>query len=231
MDVYVIPVGPARYELYCEQPFSADPPAEGGQAGLFGRLRERFEDLLRRAERWQAPDEAAAPRGVVARLQHRTMAWVAERVVEQRLLWNLRRESAVIADYPDDLTFDQAHAEVVRILRRDLERHQYWVWVDGILFLVTFIGLGPLFLLIPGIANIPALYFGFRTVGHWYSRGGARHGLRAVTWTGRACPSLTELRAVAAFPSEMSDASVRDISTKLGLQGLAWFYERVTKTL
>src|SRR3954464_5591809 len=119
MDVYVIPLGLDRYELYCEQPFSADPPTDGGQPGLFGRVRERFEDLLRRAERWQTPEETAAPPGLLGRLHHRTMAWVAERVVEQRLLWNLRRESAVVADYPDDLTFDQAHAVVFRILRRD----------------------------------------------------------------------------------------------------------------
>jgi len=230
MDVFVIPVGPERYELYCEQPFAADPPSETVDPTLFGRLRQRFDDLLRRAERWETPDSQDASRGLLARVHDRTMAWVAERVAEQRLLWNLRRETAVIAAYPDDLTFEQAHTIVFRILRKDLERHQYWVWVDGVLFLVTFIGLGPLFLLIPGIANLPALYFGFRTVGHWYSRGGARHGLQSIAWTGRASAPLTELRRVPALAPNERDARLHEIGTTLGLTGLASFYERVSKT-
>jgi hypothetical protein len=229
MDVFVIPVGPERYELYCEQPFAADPPPDAAAPSLYGRLRRRIDDLLRRAERWEPPESDGVRRGLVTRFHDRTMAWVAERVAEQRLLWNLRRETAVVANHPDDLTPDQAHTLVMRILQTDLERHHYWVWVDGVLFLVTFIGLGPLFLLIPGIANLPALFFGFRTVGHWYSRGGARHGLRAVTWNCRPCPLLTSLRGVPSLPPDHREARVRDVSMELGLTGLASFYERVSK--
>ena len=55
------------------------------------------------------------------------MAWVAERIAEQRLLWNLRRESAVVAAYPQDLRFDQALALIRRTLQRDCTRHRVWL--------------------------------------------------------------------------------------------------------
>jgi hypothetical protein len=226
MDVFVIPVGPARYELYCEQPFSADLPATALDESLLGRIKHRFESLLRRAEQWEPP-HPDAPRSLFARLQDRAMAWLAERVAEQRLLWNLRRESRVTAVHPDDLGIDQVLAIVHRLLQQDFDRHKYWVWVDGILFVVTFVVLGPLFLLIPGIANLPAIYFGVRTVGHWYSCGGARHGLQSVSWTGRAAPPLTELRDVERHPPDAREALVRDIANKLELPNLGSFYDRV----
>jgi hypothetical protein len=157
------------------------------------------------------------------------MAWVAERVAEQRLLWNLRRETAVTAMHADDLATDQVIAIIRRSLQKDLERHQYWVWVDGVLFLVTFVALGPLFLLIPGVANLPALFFGFRTVGHWYSRGGALHGLRRIQWNPQSCPPLTELREARTLAPAARERRVADIATRLHLHRFASFYDRVSK--
>jgi hypothetical protein len=229
MDVFVIPVGPGRYELYCEQPFTAEPAAASATAEtVIGRIKRRFEDLLRRAEQWEPPSGSSA-RGFMTRVHDTVMGWVAERVVEQRLLWNLRRESTVTAVHPDDLSSDEARAIVYRALEQDANRHGYWVWVDGLLFVVTFVALGPLFLLIPGVANLPALYFGFRTVGHWYSRGGARHGLRAITWTG--CPSslLTELRELPTQSRDAQDLRVEGIAARLHLRSLGAFYDRVSK--
>lgn len=230
MDVYVIPAGPDRYELYCEQPFtSAADPAAVPASGLIGRARQWFEALLRSAEQWGTDESRVAPTGWLARLHDAGMAWVAERVAEQRLLWNLRRETTVTAVYPDDLSEDQVHAIIRRTLQNDCDRHQYWVWVDGALFVVTFVALGPLFLLIPGVANLPALYFGFRTVGHWYSKGGAQHGLRSVRWVGRAVPVLTELRQVSVLPPEARDERLADISSRLHLVNLSSFYDRVSR--
>lgn len=228
MDVFVIPVGPDRYELYCEQPFSR----EGGStphSGVVGRVRTRIEDWLRQAEQWDPSSTQPTAPGRLAQWHDRVMAWVAERVAEQRLLWNLRRETAVTAMHPDDLSADQAVAVIRQSLQQDLDRHQYWVWVDGVLFLVTFVALGPLFLLIPGIANLPALFFGFRTVGHWYSRGGARHGLRRIRWVPHPCPPLTELRQVRSLPASVRDARVADIAARLHLHRFATFYDRVSK--
>jgi hypothetical protein len=227
MDVFVIPVGSQRYELYCEQPFSRErsslPPS-----GLAGRIRRRIEDWLRSAEQWD-PSSSGKAAGRLARLQDRVMAWVAERVAEQRLLWNLRRETAVPATHPDDLSGEQVLIIIQQSLRQDLERHQYWVWVDGVLFLVTFVALGPLFLLIPGIANLPALYFGFRTVGHWYSRGGARHGLQRIRWSPQPSAALTELREVPLLPPEAREARLNEIAERLQLCRLASFYDRISK--
>jgi hypothetical protein len=101
--------------------------------------------------------------------------------------------------------------------------------VDGVLFVVTFVGLGPLFLLIPGIANLPAIYFGFRTAGHWYSRGGAKHGLRAVTWITQPCAPLTELRQIATLPPGVGERRLDEIAVSLGLHNLGSFYDRVSR--
>jgi hypothetical protein len=228
MDVFVIPVGPDRYELYCEQPFARD-TASAPVSGVIGRTRQRIEDWLRQAEQWDPSSSPGTARGRLAQLHDRVMAWVAERVAEQRLLWNLRRETAVAARHPDDLGHDEVLAIIHKSLQQDLERHQYWVWVDGALFLVTFVALGPLFLLIPGIANLPALFFGFRTVGHWYSRRGALHGLRRIQWIPEPCPPVTELREVRLLSPAAREARVNDIAARLHLHRFASFYDRISK--
>ena len=35
------------------------------------------------------------------------MAWVVERIAEQRLLWNLRGQTTATVAHPSDMTFDQ----------------------------------------------------------------------------------------------------------------------------
>jgi hypothetical protein len=229
MDVFVIPVGPERYELYCEQPAEADlgndaPPARG----MLAKLKQRFAVMLKAAERRQQDGaEAGEAKSWFARLQERAMAWVVERIAEQRLLWNLRGQTAAVAAHPQDMTFDQVHTLIRRMLQRDYERHRRWMIIDGIAFLVTFIVLGPIFLLVPGVANLPALYFGFRVVGHWLSMRGARQGLDRVAWTGRPCPPLSELRGVAAMEPQARDERVQDIAARLRLPHLSTFFERV----
>jgi polyhydroxyalkanoate synthesis regulator phasin len=228
MDVFVVPIGRDRYELYCEQQSEAATEPEAPAKGLFGRMKQRFSSMLREAEerRHDAADTRAAT-GRIARLQERVVAWMAERIAEQRLLWHLRSELAAVAVHPADMSSEQALSLVQHVLRRDYERHRRWVFVDGILFVATFVLLGPLFLLIPGVANLPALYFGFRTVGHWLSMRGASQGVHRVRWTGRPSPPLTELRELAVLEPEVREQRIHDISTRLRLQHLSTFYERV----
>jgi hypothetical protein len=229
MDVYVVPVGADRYELYCEQPVAGDEPIEPETRGWIGRLRRRFGSMVREAEKRQrqgAP-ENEAPKGWVGLIQDRAMAWVAERIAEQRLLWNLRGEDGATAAHPADMTFEQVHALIRSTLQRDYDRHYRWMFIDGLLFLVTFVALGPLFILIPGVANLPALYFGFRTVGHFLSMRGSAHGLRKVTWSGRSCPPLGELRALASLDTRAREAQLLDIAARLRLENLPKFFERV----
>jgi len=229
MDVFVIPAGGDRYELYCEQPIVGDEPASP-QRGIVGKVRNWFSAMIRAAEeRHRQGPAAAVPSGWTARLQDRAMGWVAERIAEQRLLWNLRGLDSVTAAYPTDMTFDQVQ-NVIRLgLRKDYERRRKWMVIDGLLFLITFVALGPLFILIPGVANLPALYFGFRAVGHFLSMRGAGHGLKHVVWTGRPCPPLVELRGLERLDPLTRANSVHDIGVRLHLEHLPTFFDRVNR--
>jgi Mitochondrial K+-H+ exchange-related len=226
MDVFVIPVGRDRYELYCEPSNGTTAGDDGHRTGLFGRMRDRFDALVHAAEEWQRQGEPE-PNGRIARIKGRLFGWVAQRIVEQRLLWNLRNHTEVVAAHPQDMTFDQVLALIRGNLQEDYDRHRRWRVIDGVLFVVTFVALGPFFLLVPGVANIPAIYFGFRAIGHWLSMHGAAQGLQRVTWSGRACPPLSELRDVVLLEPPVRDARVHDVAARLRLPHLSTFFERV----
>ena len=185
--------------------------------------------MLRAVEERQhaTPEPEAEPASFVVRFKERIMAWVAERIAEQRLLWNLRQHTAATAAYPQDMSLEQVLTLIRRTLQRDYERHRRWLIVDGIAFVVSFVVLGPLFLLIPGVANLPALYFGFRVIGHWLSMRGARQGLDRIVWTGRPCPPLGELRDVTALEPQVRDERVHDIAARLRLHHFSRFFDRV----
>jgi hypothetical protein len=223
MDVFVVPIGPDRYELYCETSSDIDVAQEPVPGGLLGRLRSRFSALLRAAEDRQHrhdPDREI-PRGWAARLQERTMAWIAERIAEQRLLWNLRGQTTAVAAYPQDMSFDQVMTLIRRMLQRDYERHRRWLVVDSLLLVVSGI-----FMIVPG-PNLLAYYFLFRAGGHFLSMRGAAQGLHRVAWTGRPCPPLAELRDVITLEPGARDARVHDVAARLRLQHFSTFFERV----
>ena len=236
MDVFVIPITGEHYELYCEHSGEETDDAEtsvpdgGGIGGwsrrFLHRWRLRMSAMVAASEHGQ-PSTHVESSGWLGRQRDRVMAWAAERIVEQRLLWNLRSQEAVTLAHPQDMTFDQANALVRRLLQRDYERHRRWTAIDGVLFVLTFVLLGPLFLLVPGVANLPALYFGFRTVLHFLSMRGARQGLDHIRWTGRMCPPLGELRDVASLEPGAREARLGDIGARLRLAHLARFYDRV----
>jgi hypothetical protein len=225
MDVFVIPIGRERYELYCE-PSRETTMADPSAAGLRGRLRNRFNAIVHAAEEWQRRVEPDVE-GFVGRMKGRLLSWAAQRIVEQRLLWNLRNHTEVVVAHPHDMTFEQVLVLIRTMLREDHDRHRRWMIIDGILFVLTFVSLGPLFLLVPGVANIPALYFGFRAIGHWLSMHGAAQGLHRVSWSGRACPPLGELRDVAFLEPPVRDARIHDVAARLRLPHLSTFFERV----
>ena len=222
VDVYVVPIGPDRYELYCEVAHDPALSVDPAPTGFFGRLKHRFSVMLRAAEdRRHDHVEEAAETTWAGRLQNRIMAWVAERVAEQRLLWNLRGEGEALAIHPDDMTFDQAQTLIHRMLQRDYDRHKVWLVVDSLLFIASGV-----FFFIPG-PNLVAYYFGFRLVGHWLSMRGASQGLHRVAWTGRPCPPLTDLRRVAVMPPGERENHVHAIAARLHLQRFSTFFERV----
>lgn len=224
MDVFVIPVGPSRYELYCEVADTS--PAEHGvpPTGLFGRLRHKFAAMLRTAEerqhRRRAGEELEA-KGLMGRIQDRCMAWVVERIAEQRLLWHLRGQTAAVAIYPDDMTFDEVMTLIRRILQRDYERHKVWLVVDTLGLIVS-----GLLMLVPG-PNMLGYYFAFRVVGHWLSMGGASQGLQRVTWEDSPSSELTILRRVATLEPGEREHEVTVVAERLRLQHLITFFDRV----
>jgi hypothetical protein len=228
MDVFVIPVGPGRYELYCEQPVAGEEPVEPETSGLFGRIRRRFGGMVRAAEErhraGDAPDPE--PKSWIGRMQDRGMAWAAERIAEQRLLWNLRGQTSATAAHPADMSFEEVHALIRDSLRRDYDRHRRWMLIDGVLFVVTFVAFFPL-VVIPGVANLPAVYFGFRFIGHFLSMRGALNALRNVAWRGRSCPPLDELRELALQDPHAREARVRDVAARVRLEQLPKFFDRV----
>lgn len=224
MDVFVVPVGRDKYELYCETAADADELSDAAPTGIVGTLRARFSSMLRAAEerqhrRGEAVTEPS--RGWIGRLQERTLAWVAERIAEQRLLWNLRHTSTATAAYPQDMSFDQVMVLIRRMLQDDHDRHRRWLVVDTLLLIISGI-----LMLVPG-PNLLAYYFAFRVVGHWLSMRGAVNGLQRVVWTGRPCPPLTELRDVITLEPGVRDARIHDVAARLRLQHLSTFFERI----
>lgn len=219
MDVYLVPVGHERHELYCEVPDEPDGPIEAAPAGFIARMKQRFSAMLAEAER-ERRHGAAERRGTFAKIRARTLRWVAESIAEQRLLWHLRRQSAACLFFPDDLDEHRAMALVRRQLGRDVEKHRFWLIIDS----VGFIASGLLFF-VPG-PNIVAYYFAFRMVGHYLSMRGARHGLDAVHWTSERCAPLSELRQVIDLDRDERDRRVHAVALTLKLEHLVTFFQR-----
>ena len=225
MEVYLVPVGKTRYELYCEVTDQVPSEEEGGSVGIFRRSYRRFRELLvaeqeqRQARR--ARSSIPSERGLARRLRDRMLRWVAEAIAEQRLLWHLRRQHEATLVYPDDLDGDHAMAITRGGLQRDFERHRFWLIVDGVAVLI----LGPLLFFVPG-PNLIAWYFFFRMVGHFLSMRGARQGLGVVVWQSSASSALADLRQAISLTPPLRASRVRDVASRLRLEQLAAFFER-----
>jgi hypothetical protein len=226
MDVYVIPVSANRYELYCEHD-GADADVVGGEPpkGRFAKLYASFREALARVEEERLSGEKRAREGPptwTERMKDRALCWIAEKIAEQRLLWRLRNESELMLHYPDDVTADAAVANARADLQREADRHMKWVIIDGLLFVSSGV-----FFFVPG-PNVIAYYFGFRLVGHYLSRRGARHGLTEVQWQSCASPQLTRLRRVLVLEPHERDREVHEVASALQLPHLVKFFERTS---
>jgi hypothetical protein len=227
LDVYLIPLGADRYELYCEhvvdeESLSAEAPAGTGR---FAAILHRAKAAVARVEQENqsgVPAPAAEGAGWRERMQRKMLCWIAEKVAEQRLLWRLRKESEVLLFFPDDVTGESALAKARARLQYEADRHLKWTIIDGVLFCLSGI-----VALVPG-PNPLAYYFGFRFFGHYLSRRGATHGLNAVKWECTASPSLTLLRQAVPLDAPERERQVRDVASALHLQHLATFFHRTT---
>jgi hypothetical protein len=225
MDVYLVPVGGDRYELYCEVPDEPHEADGAAHTGFVRRLVHRFREMIADAERERRHGRPeGAPRGWLGRIKARTLRWVAESIAEQRLLWHLRRQTAACFHYPDDL--DEVRAAAIRKqqLQRDFEKHRFWLAIDGLGFVAS-----GLLMLVPG-PNVLAYYFAFRLVGHFFSLRGARRGLYTIAWRHVPSQPLSELRRALTLAPDVRERSVRDVADRLRLEHLATFFERAAIT-
>ena len=221
MDVYLVPVGAERYELYCEVPDEPVEPEGAPPRGFVRRMAHRFREMLAEAERERRQGRpAGVERGWAGRMKARTLRWVAESIAEQRLLWHLRRQTAACLHYPDDLDEVSAAARLRDQLRRDFDKHRFWLVIDSLAFVAS-----GLLMLVPG-PNMLAYYFAFRMVGHFFSLRGARRGLDRVEWRYERSEPLAELRRALSLAPDVRERRVHDVAVKLRLEHLASFFER-----
>jgi len=220
MDVYLVPVGEDRYELYCE--VADEEPEEVGEppTGMFRRLRHSFHEMLAEAERERRQGSTIVEGGRLTRAKRRLMRWVAESIAEQRLLWHLRRQTEASLFYPDDVDEQHAMTQLRTSLKRDFEKHRFWLIVDSFGFVAS-----AALTLLPG-PNLLAYYFAFRLVGHYLSMRGARQGLSFVSWRTVGSAPLSDLRRAIGLEPDVRDVRVRDVALQLRLEHLASFVER-----
>ncbi len=200
-------------------------PEDRVHPGWRRRLAETFSTVVDRVEaaRHGAAHRRATgqPRTLAKRIRDRVVCWLAEKIAEQRLLWHLRSQHEATIWFPDDLTAQDATACLRAMLRADADRHLRWMLIDSVGLAVSV-----LLVPIPG-PNLVLYYFAFRTVGHYLSMHGARHGLNRVTWQASASPALTQLREAFALDPELRKQHVTEIASRLRLQHLAAFFERI----
>lgn len=221
MDVFLVPAGHDVHELYCEVATAAPDP-DHKTTSLWGRAVGVFRRALAEGEaaRTRTGTHDEAERGWIRRTVTRKLA---EAVAEQRLLWHLRRETAVNLVHPDDIT-PAAALELMRgLLSPDRDKHRRWCVIDALLTVAS----TPL-ALVPG-PNVLAYYFIFRSVGHFLSMQGAQQGLTRVTWTGVPSPHLTAIRAALTMHKDARVERMDEIAAALGLERLGPFVEDVAE--
>jgi hypothetical protein len=225
MDVFLVPLGTERHELYCEP--SDDDAAVASDApapGFFARMRRRFSEMLHAAE----ADRARRARGEYdpidtwwERTRARVLAKVADAVAEQRLLWHLRHHTSALLHHPPDMTGERA-LELMRVsMTRDRERHFRWLLIDAVLLILS-----AALVIVPG-PNVLGYYFAFRVVGHYLSWKGAKQGLDAVTWSTAPCDPLIELRDALTLTPPQREARIDAIAERLRLPRLSLFVNRI----
>ncbi len=226
MDVFLIPLGGDRYELYCEpRVFAPELEPDGQVGGIVGRLKRGFRDVLAAAERARTirtrTTGVQGNDGLFARFKARGLAWIADTIAAQRLLWALRQAQSATLTYPADLSQDDADDRTRRVLERDAGRHRWWLGIDSLLLACT-----ALLILLPG-PNVVGYYFAFRVVGHYLSWRGARHGLDTLEWHCTPSVPLADLRSAIDMAPAQRLHRLREVASSLRLNDLPTFIERV----
>jgi hypothetical protein len=222
MDVYLVPVGPDRFECYyeAEEQEETDEPIEG--RGFFSRMRARFNQQLKEAEQARHQRAIEEPTTVLGRAHKKVMRYIAERIADQRLLWHLRKAEAATLHAPADLAEAEADAIMRASMKRDADFHRNRL----ILHSLALIAAAPV-ALVPG-PNVLGYLFTFTVVGHFLAWRGAVRGLHQIPWTIKADPALTDLRRAFSLDASSRHRVIHDVSHRLRLPKMALFVERMT---
>ena len=219
IDVYLVPIGRDQFECYYEAA-EEEEAVEPGQ-GFFSRMRHRFSEQLKEAERSRHQAAIEEPKTFLGRMHRRSLRWIAERIAEQRLLWHLRPAKAAILHISADLPADRAESIMRDSMKRDADRHRNRL-IPHTLALIA----SGLVALVPG-PNVLAYLFTFTVVGHFLSWRGAANALNVVAWTIVPNPALTELHRAFSLAPEDRHRVILDVAHRLHLPRMALFVERM----
>lgn len=222
MNVYLVPVGRDRFECYYEAADQDGTDDAGEGAGFLARMRARFNQQLQEAERARHQRVAEAPTTFLARLQKRSMRWMADRIAEQRLLWHLRNVHQANLHASDDLAPHEADAIMRAGMKRDADRHRNRMLLYG----VVLIAVTPV-ALVPG-PNVLGYLFTFTVVGHFLAWRGAVRALSHVTWSVVPDAALTDLRRAFSLDREARHQLIHEVAARLHLPKVARFVERMS---
>jgi hypothetical protein len=222
MDVYLLPVGPDRYECYyeAEEQDEVDEPA--GQ-GFFARMREKFNQQLKDAERARHQKVIEERRSLLSRLQRSSMRFIVERIAEQRLLWHLRRVDAATLHISGDQPSDVACEIMKSSMKRDADRHRNRLILHSLALIVAV----P-FALVPG-PNVIGYLFTFTVVGHYLAWRGAVNALHQIRWTITPNPALTDLRRAFSLEPQARHTLIHEVGHRLHLPRMARFVEQMAR--
>jgi len=222
VNVYFIPLAADRFEPYYEQEEADVPPADEAEApGLVARLWARFTAMVGEAERQRHEQGHAEPATLMGRLQRRVLGFVAERVAEQRLLWQLRGAEAATLHVPDGMDPETALRLLRQGLQKDADRHLRLLMVHSLGLILS----APL-VVVPG-PNLFGYFFTFTVVGHFLAYRGARRGTSVVTWDVRPSGALARLGAAVATDSPERYRLIHEAAEQLRLPHVARFVERM----
>ena len=220
MDVYLVPIGRDRYECYYEAE-EVEETAEPGERGFLARLRHKFNEQLKEAERARHQKVIEEPKTFVGRWQKRSMRWIAERIAEQRLLWHLRKARSATLHTSQDLLASDAEAIMRDTMRRDAEFHRNRLIPHSLALILS-----AAVAVIPG-PNVLGYLFTFTVVGHFFAWRGAVNALNGVAWTVVSNPALTDLRYAFSLEGDARHRLIKDVARRLHMPKMARFVEQM----
>ena len=214
-------VGQNSFECYYEAPEQEeeDEPVDG--RGFIARMRTRFNEQLKEAERARHQRTIEEPTSLLGRLQKRSMRWIADRIAEQRLLWHLRKADAATLHISADLPELQADTIMRASMKKDADFHRNRLILHS-LALIAAIPVA----LVPG-PNVIGYLFTFTVVGHFLAWRGAVKGLHQIAWTIRPDDALTELRRAFSLDDAARHRVILEVAHRLHLPKMALFVERM----